>query len=163
MKRVQDAAPRCLALLLVVLCACASDPVVVYDAGPPDAAADGEADSASVDAPVPIDLPQACAPTVWTRMKSGTRTYLRGIWGSSPTDIWVVGDRYRLHFNGKAWTSAQMDQHGTLQGIGGSSATDVHVVGTNGYTYSYDGKSWIPTPTVTKHVLRAVWNGHRIY
>lgn len=47
-----------------------------------------------------------------------------GMWGSSPADIWLLGDRGMYHYDGVSWTLAD----GTLKGAGavwGSCATDV--------------------------------------
>ena len=46
----------------------------------------------------------------WSPMDCPTTRNLKGIWGSSPTDIFVVGsDEATLHFDGNQWTVMQND------------------------------------------------------
>jgi hypothetical protein len=57
---------------------------------------------------------------------------LRAIWGSSASDIWVVGlGGVMIHFNGASWTSMTAVTTDDLTGIWGASATDIWAVGPN--------------------------------
>lgn len=77
-----------------------------------------------------------------TNIKSFT-----GMWGSSPTDIWLLGDRGMMHYDGISWTLA----NATLRGQGdiwGSCASDVWAaLAPVAPTYSprvahFDGEKW---------------------
>ena len=41
---------------------------------------------------------------VWTAVPSGTTNNLRGVWGTSASDVWVVGDQTILHYDGVSWS-----------------------------------------------------------
>ena len=66
---------------------------------------------------------------------------LSGLWASSPTDVWAIGDDAIVaHYDGQAWT-------GTIVGspfpssIWGSGPSDVYVLGTFDFMH-YDGSVW---------------------
>ena len=41
----------------------------------------------------------------WRQMYSGTTTQLWDVWGSSPSDVFVVGDNSTiLHYDGTSWS-----------------------------------------------------------
>ena len=66
----------------------------------------------------------------WNEMSSGTTNQLYSVWGSSPSDVFVVGDWGAiLHYDGTAWrkmSNGTVFQH---FGIWGSSPSDVFAVG----------------------------------
>jgi hypothetical protein len=88
--------------------------------------------------------------------------YLFGIWGSSASDVYVVGSGYAgntflpllYHYDGSAWTAFTLSlpadwRSGYLYAIWGSSASDIYAVG-YGYSgnlllpllYHFNGTSW---------------------
>jgi hypothetical protein len=79
-------------------------------------------------------------------MSNYTGNYLRGIWGSSGTDVFVVGgwgSSTILHYDGTSWYPMDTGTAFTpFAGIWGSSGTDVFAVGMDGYIFHYDGTSW---------------------
>ena len=62
---------------------------------------------------------------------TGTTQSLNGVWGTSPEDVWVVGDHGTiLHWDGKAWTSdPSVTTSSDLYAVWGSGAGDVWAVG----------------------------------
>lgn len=85
-----------------------------------------------------------------------------GIWGSSPTDIWVVGTFDRIwHFDGTTLTSvtsglpegASVDWNAVY----GSGPSDVWAVGTQGEATHYDGQVWTAAPTASVSNIDDVW------
>ena len=90
---------------------------------------------------------------------------VNAIWGSSPTDVFAMGDWNNIyHFNGITWSDQGYFDPNPLGpanfwcGIYGSSGTDVFAVG-NGpdYVYHYDGSVWTPMTSGTTKPLNGVW------
>jgi photosystem II stability/assembly factor-like uncharacterized protein len=77
----------------------------------------------------------------WTKQNSGTIKDLEGVWGSSATDVWVVGLKGTvLHTTdgGTTWSSVSL----TTTDIGdvwGAGANDVYIVGAGGMVKHYNG------------------------
>ncbi len=77
-------------------------------------------------------------------MESGTEEYLLGIWGSSSTDIFAVGDNATiLHYDGKSWTPMDARTEKYLTKVRGLSSDCVYAVGDDGLVIRYDGEQWI--------------------
>jgi len=77
------------------------------------------------------------AVAVWTEMESGTTEHLKGIWGSSATDVFAVGkDGIILHYDGSNWSDISSGKG--LWDVWGSSNTDVFAVGEYGTILHYD-------------------------
>jgi hypothetical protein len=56
---------------------------------------------------------------IWTPMASGTTYQLNGIWGSSSTDVFAVGeDGIIMHYNGSTWSSMSSGTTGWFTGVG---------------------------------------------
>jgi len=98
-----------------------------------------------------------CGATVtqWTAMVSDTRADLPDVWGSSGTDVFVVGEEDSetelasviQHYDGTTW-SRQLRKSGlVLRAVWGSSSTDVYAVGEDpdalaGRVLHFDGSQW---------------------
>jgi hypothetical protein len=71
----------------------------------------------------------------WSTVPSPVASPLGAIWGSSPTDIYLLtasaGSGTIWHFDGSSWTPTNTGASGLLD-IWGNSATDVFAVGQNG-------------------------------
>ena len=101
----------------------------------------------------------AAGTIVWSSIPMDT---LRGVWGTSASDVWAVGYHGALkHFNGTSWTSFTSGTTEPLVGVWGTSPSNVWIVGgLNGTILHYDGASW---SSVFEHgergVLFGVWGG----
>ena len=108
----------------------------------------------------------------WSNVPIDTTATLRGVWGSSASDVWVVSDAAILNWNGSAWSNVMSDPTVALHGIWASSAADVWVVGwsvsgsesgarirhwTGGGWSGFDRPSF-GQPTDTPGALRGVWS-----
>jgi hypothetical protein len=94
-----------------------------------------------------------------------------GLWGSGPSDVWMVGFKHSLatglplsieHYDGTAWTNGagMLDPQGTLpplNAVWGSDATHVWAVGENGTIVFWNGQLWKSVLSGTTDKLSAVW------
>jgi hypothetical protein len=91
----------------------------------------------------------------WTPMTSGTRADLPDVWGSSPTDVYVVGEEDSeteiasviRHFDGTNWSPQVRKVDLILRAVWGSSSTDVFAVGSDldsndPRMLHFDGTQW---------------------
>ena len=73
---------------------------------------------------------------------SGSGYWLKDIWGSSSSDLYVAGQHgFLRHFDGKQWTPCQTGFTGYYRSIWGAGPSDVCAVG-GGKTYHFDGTKW---------------------
>lgn len=75
-------------------------------------------------------------------------TSFTGMWGSSPTDIWLLGSRGMMHYDGINWTLADPTLEGA-GGIWGSCASDVWATLAPIYSSRvahFDGAKWSIIP-----------------
>ena len=89
---------------------------------------------------------------MWTRGtlqadKDGFQ-FFSGIWGSTPNDVWVVGDAATYvnkvwHYDGVKWSNYLLDQYAEPIRIWGVSSNEVWMVTTNSDIWIYDGAKWI--------------------
>jgi hypothetical protein len=95
----------------------------------------------------------------WQRQNHGLTTNpLLGVWASSPGDVWVVGDRASLHFDGARWESA-IGTPQSARGVWGSGPADVWAVGDSpgGQTLAhFDGDAWTAVKAPGTDTLQAV-------
>ncbi|MDM7999808.1 MAG: hypothetical protein QUS33_07390 [Dehalococcoidia bacterium] len=94
----------------------------------------------------------------WATQTSGIELTLYGIWGTSPADVFAVGEGGTiLHYDGTSWSSMSSGVSAALFGVWGSSSTDVFAVGETGTICHFDGNSWNSIPSGTSKHLRGVW------
>lgn len=100
----------------------------------------------------------------WTRVYVPTGADLRGVWGSSSHNVWIVGDRGTiLHWTGTVWTSVTSPvRNAFFRDVWGSSEHDVWAVGLdpigNLLIIHYDGRAWTRVPIApTRYAPRAVF------
>jgi hypothetical protein len=67
-----------------------------------------------------------------------------GFWGSSPHDLWGVGDAIG-HWNGKAWSDVSSDIGPGLSDAHGLSSKNIWAVGGIGSMAHWDGSRWTRT------------------
>jgi photosystem II stability/assembly factor-like uncharacterized protein len=67
-----------------------------------------------------------------------TKEGLNGVWGSSSSDVFVVGDGGTiLHYDGSAWSAMNSGTEESFNGVWGSSSSDVFAVGSDGIILHY--------------------------
>ncbi len=97
----------------------------------------------------------------WAPMTSGTTQNLKGIWGSSASDVFAVGlGGTILHFDGSTWSAMASGTTADLHAIWGAAANDVFAVGgnfPNGTILHYNGSAWSAMTSGTTGPLRGVW------
>jgi len=112
-------------------------------------------------------------PNVDKTLSSGASVtpWLGGVWGTSPSDVWAVGQYGTiLHYTNDddddndddtAWSEMASGTTANLIGVWGSSPSDVYAVGAgpdNGVALHYDGSSWSNVESCnTTGPLNAVW------
>jgi hypothetical protein len=108
---------------------------------------------------------QGGAAVDWTQVDSKATANLRGIWGSSGDDVWVVGDNGTIrHFRANA-TEAEVVESRTrmnLTAVWGSGPNDVWIIGDHGTILHFDGKTWSESVAAlpmgrTKPSLFGIW------
>jgi hypothetical protein len=95
-------------------------------------------------------------------------SYLRGVWATSPSDAWVVGEwdspapSYTphplvYHWNGASWKSVSSPSGAELWGVTSKTSTDAWIAGVKSGAGFYqtliehwDGASWTVTPSPNK-------------
>jgi len=107
---------------------------------------------------VPCAEVTAVSSVGWATQTSGTTWTLNGVWGTSSTDVFAVGENGTvLHYNGAIWDSMDSGVLVALNDVWGSSSTDVFSVGQNGVICHYDGTGWSEMSSGTNRHLRGVW------
>jgi hypothetical protein len=82
---------------------------------------------------------------VWTEVDSRASVVLRGIWGSSESNVWTVGDQgtiRRFGPNATEWEVIESPTTETLHAVWGAAANDVWAVGESGTILHWDGTTW---------------------
>lgn len=99
----------------------------------------------------------------WKRVNLPTQSDLYDIWGSSPNDVWTVGDEAKaLHWDGSAWTNYVLPLVNLSSGparlwaVWGLNANDVWVLGQSLEVAHWDGTRWT-TMTAGNGELTDIW------
>lgn len=83
---------------------------------------------------------------------------LRGVWASSPSDVWVVGDQSTiLHYDGFTWKRRSAGLSSDFVQVGGMSSTDVWIVGSKGRGVHWDGTFSVMNTPATIGTPRSLW------
>lgn len=84
---------------------------------------------------------------------------LFAVWGSSPDDVYAVGDRGAIvHFDGSSWTAMESGTTKRLWDVMGSSSSRIWAVGANGAVlFKKSGRSWIQKEIGTPRTLYSLW------
>ncbi len=79
----------------------------------------------------------------WTLDAQGVTTAnLLGVWGSSPSDVFAVGESGTiLHYDGGQWIKQTSGTTAGLRDVWGTGPTNVYVAGDSGILH-YDGNGW---------------------
>jgi hypothetical protein len=131
-------------LVLAGACAGNDDSAApIADAGSPDAFVELPAD-AGADADADASVTTGCAGEWCAIELAGLgNVSLSAIWGSGPSDVWVVGSRgFAAHFDGAAWQVRQIDTLLTIYSLWGSGPNDVWAANSGSAVFHWDGAAW---------------------
>lgn len=87
-----------------------------------------------------------------------------GVYASSLTDAWAIGDLgLLLRYDGQAWTAPAIsapNTNYTLFNVWGNAPDDVWAVGSSGNIRHFDGQTWSASPSGTTNALYNVWGAN---
>lgn len=93
----------------------------------------------------------------WTRMASGTKSALYGLWGPDDRHLLAVGDFGLVQrWNGERWDEFNAGTEYFLFDVWGRGLDDIFVVGLSGTIGHFDGRRWTITPARVRSDLLAV-------
>jgi hypothetical protein len=98
--------------------------------------------------------------SVWKEFPPGPNSFpiIRGIWGWTPQDIWMVGTHGRIfHYNDTSWTTFETACDEALTSVWGWTADSAFAVGRNGSLLRYHGSEWELLDPVSTVDLNCVW------
>jgi len=108
-----------------------------------------------------IVCPACARPMAWSAMTSGTKYPLWGVWSSSPSNVFVVGDSGTiLHYDGRNWSIMTSGTGDYISGIWGSSPSDVFAVGNKGIILHYNGMAWSTMTSGTVKSFQRIWGSN---
>jgi hypothetical protein len=95
----------------------------------------------------------------WVGQSSATENLLYGVWGSSGSDVFAVGEAGTVvHYDGESWTTQDSRTSDNLYAVWGSGPTDVFAVGgLEGTILHYDGEIWTQFAKDRTDSLFGVW------
>jgi len=94
----------------------------------------------------------------WTDLRVGPAETLSGVWGSSPADVWAVGDAgVALHYDGAAVRAVTTGTTASLKDVWGTGPGDVWAVGDGGTALHFSGTVSAAVPTGVTTSLDAVF------
>jgi hypothetical protein len=87
------------------------------------------------------------------------REFLKGVWGSSATDVFAVGENGMImHYDGVEWIKMKSPTMEHLYGVWGSSSSNVYAIGAAGTILHYNGLIWsADIESGITEDLRAIW------
>jgi hypothetical protein len=124
-----------------------------------------EVDELVAHALLTVSTPEVGPVTSWV-VEVPPVDHLSGVWGTSSTDVFAVGDYGTiLHYDGTEWSPMTSGIDKYLGGVWGTSSSDVYAVehlwdgaNWNGTILHYDGSSWSAmTGEMTWRPISAVW------
>src|SRR5690242_13730222 len=78
-------------------------------------------------------------------MSIATTSAMRDVWGTSPSDVFAVGDNGTiLHFDGSAWNRMVSGTSASLTKVWGASSTEVYASSPDNAILRYNGSMWSP-------------------
>ena len=110
-----------------------------------------------------------CEQAPWCPVQTNvsTRFVLKGVWGSGPNDVWVVGSGGSIsHWDGTAWTLTPTGSKNTFHAVWGSGPNDVWAVSMTDAIFHSTGfangsAAWEQVPgatdSMTTMVAHTIW------
>lgn len=93
----------------------------------------------------------------WADAASPTTRDLRGISGTSRSDVWAVGaGGTLLHYDGSTWQQARSPTGADLTAVSMDAADDGWAAGRGGVLVHYDGTRWMPVVSPTSLDLSSI-------
>jgi cysteine-rich repeat protein len=93
------------------------------------------------------------------QLTAGVRGNLSDVWGSSGSDVWVVGGLGRIeHFDGVSWTVNDLGVTSSLNAVHGTGLSDVWVAGRD--LWHFDGMRWVWHDSPSPLPLLRLWFAH---
>ncbi|MDH4230094.1 MAG: hypothetical protein OEW11_10205 [Nitrospirota bacterium] len=112
---------------------------------------------AGVCAPPPAPLPAAAPAELAWLSPTPQGDHLLSVGGTSPRDLWAVGDRGRiLHYTG-SWRTVDSGVSDYLAGVWAADPRHVFVTGYNGRVLFFDGSAWHHQPTGVSNDFNGIW------
>jgi hypothetical protein len=154
--------------------------VEISDVAPNCTASEGSSQAVTVSPnnPVSIGFTITCAfigATIWTSISLPPNVTGRALWGTSPTDLFVVGsatqpDRSGIwHYDGQTWTEQVSRADTNFVSVWGNTSNQIFAIGSGAILQS-DGADWsdVPgpvfNPPVSSFRYNDVWGvGHDLF
>ncbi|MDM7913931.1 MAG: FlgD immunoglobulin-like domain containing protein [Candidatus Eisenbacteria bacterium] len=96
--------------------------------------------------------------TSWAPVNPGGTAQKNGVWGASPSAVWIVGNSGEIRFwNGTQWSGQTSPTSLSLYKVHGQSATNVTAVGNGGAIVHWNGTNWSLQPSGFNGSLRGIW------
>jgi len=97
--------------------------------------------------------------TSWTKIPISFSFTVQSIYGTSPTDVWLIDILGSLaHYNGVTVTKVDIGNTNYLFKIFGFSANDIYLCGWNGTIRHYDGSNWNPVSNPYSNIgFNSMW------
>lgn len=112
----------------------------------------------------PLDMAEPAGTLTWTPSPTPIPVpggAIRAVWGTSASDLWVVGDYFILHGNSGVWSQAALPSGlpvGTsFKAVWGTASSDVWAVGTFGLILHFNGTSWQEVTSPVTSTINSVW------
>jgi PKD repeat protein len=94
----------------------------------------------------------------WSRTFQSSGLILMDVWGSTPSDVYVVGSDARVHhYDGTLWTLHTSGLSGMLAAVWGASPRDIFAVSWDGTVLRFDGARWSSMGRVNPTGFMDVW------
>jgi hypothetical protein len=105
----------------------------------------------------PEEPPAGRRDYVWKRdtLRASNEGWQRfhGIWGSSPNDVWIIGDAFTYvnkiwHYNGTKWQNYLLSEYAEPVSVWGVSSSELWMVTAHSDIWRYDGSKWYKHTTI---------------
>ena len=94
----------------------------------------------------------------WTAQFSNTGNNLNGVWGSSGSNIYAVGNGGTIRrYNGSSWGTVSSGTANHLYDVWGSSASNIYFVGANNTVLRYNGTNFTSINLGATYSCDRVW------